>query len=79
MRASRQNEHFGVPVPKEVYNYRVYLLALVSSMGAFMFGYDIGFVGTAIVLPPFVRLALLASPMYLHQGLTVGCDTETLG
>lgn len=61
MRAPRHNEHFGVPVPKEVYNYRVYLLALVSSMGAFMFGYDIGFIGTAIVLPPFVRFDLTHS------------------
>ncbi len=42
-------------MPKEVYNFRVYLLALVSSMGAFMFGYDLGFIGTAIVLPSFVR------------------------
>lgn len=56
MRASQHNEHLTIPAPKEVYNFRVYLLALVSSMGAFMFGYDLGFIGTALVLPSFKRL-----------------------
>ena len=37
------------------YNARVYLLALVTSMGAFLFGYDLAFIGTSIELTPFQR------------------------
>ncbi|KAG5928787.1 hypothetical protein E4U42_008042 [Claviceps africana] len=43
----------GIEAPKEVYGYKVYLLALISSMGALMFGYDLGFIGTAIELESF--------------------------
>ncbi|UKZ48227.1 hypothetical protein TrVGV298_002463 [Trichoderma virens] len=53
MRASRQNVDLGIPAPKEVYNYRVYVLALISSIGAVMFGYDLGFIGTALELESF--------------------------
>ena len=53
MRASRQNIEMGIPAPKEVYNYRVYILVLISSMGAVMFGYDLGFIGTAMELDSF--------------------------
>jgi putative Mn2+ efflux pump MntP len=34
---------------------RVYLLAIVTSMGAFMFGYDLAFIGTSIDLTSFKR------------------------
>ncbi|CEJ56450.1 hypothetical protein PMG11_02656 [Penicillium brasilianum] len=34
---------------------RVYLLAIVTSMGAFMFGYDLAFIGTSIDLKSFKR------------------------
>jgi putative Mn2+ efflux pump MntP len=34
---------------------RVYLLAIVTSMGAFMFGYDLAFIGTSIDLESFQR------------------------
>ncbi|KAJ5485425.1 hypothetical protein N7539_005413 [Penicillium diatomitis] len=34
---------------------RVYILAIVTSMGAFMFGYDLAFIGTSIELKPFKR------------------------
>lgn len=57
MRASRQNIDLGVPAPPEVYNYRVYALALISSMGAVMFGYDLGFIGTALELASFKEYA----------------------
>ena len=53
MRASRANVDLGLPAPNAVYNYRVYLLALISSMGAIMFGYDLGFIGTAMELESF--------------------------
>lgn len=38
--------------PKEVYNYRVYLIALVASMGAFIFGYDLAFIGKKSAVSP---------------------------
>jgi MFS family permease len=40
--------------PKEIYNFRVYWTALVASMGAFIFGYDLAFIGTTITLEPFI-------------------------
>lgn len=43
------------PPPAEVFNIRVYLIALVASMGAFIFGYDLAFIGTTITLEPFVN------------------------
>lgn len=42
-------------LPKEVINWRVYILSLVASMGAFLFGYDLAFIGTAITLKPFEK------------------------
>ncbi|KAF8856750.1 general substrate transporter [Acephala macrosclerotiorum] len=44
-----------VPPPTAVYNQRIYTLAWVASMGAFIFGYDLAFIGTAITLKPFIR------------------------
>lgn len=38
---------------KQTHNVQVYLLALVASMGAVMFGYDLAFVGTTISLKSF--------------------------
>lgn len=55
MRARIQAEESMVPVPKEIYNYRVYVLAIVASMGAVLFGYDLAFIGTSIGLEPFQR------------------------
>ena len=34
---------------------RVYVLAIVTSMGALMFGYDLAFIGTSIGLGPFKK------------------------
>lgn len=36
-------------------NVRLYTLALVSSMGAIMFGYDLAFVGTTLALKSFQK------------------------
>ncbi|KAJ6109483.1 sugar transporter [Penicillium sp. IBT 16267x] len=36
-------------------NARVYILAIVTSMGAFLFGYDLAFIGTSIELAPFKK------------------------
>lgn len=41
--------------PKEVINARIYLIALVASMGGFIFGYDLAFIGTTITLAPFTN------------------------
>lgn len=41
------------PTPKEVYNYRVYGLAVVCAMGAVTFGYDGAFIGTTIARASF--------------------------
>jgi hypothetical protein len=46
-----------VPVPKEILNYRVYVLAIVASMGAILFGYDLALIGTSIGLTPFIQQA----------------------
>jgi MFS family permease len=43
----------STPAPKEIYNKHIYLIALVASMGAFIFGYDLAFIGTTITLKPF--------------------------
>jgi hypothetical protein len=48
-------EESTVPVPKEILNFRVYVLAIVASMGDILFGYDLAFIGTSIGLAPFVR------------------------
>ncbi|KAJ5127267.1 sugar transporter [Penicillium atrosanguineum] len=37
------------------HNTRVYILAILTSMGAFLFGYDLAFIGTSIELAPFKR------------------------
>ncbi|KIW13397.1 hypothetical protein PV08_08585 [Exophiala spinifera] len=56
MRPSRYAvEEFNVPTPPEVYNYRVYVLAALSSFGAFIFGYDLAFIGTTLALPSFQK------------------------
>ena len=41
------------PTPKNVYNWRVYVLALIASCGSNMIGYTSGFIGTTITLPSF--------------------------
>ncbi|KAF9465945.1 putative quinate permease [Collybia nuda] len=40
-------------IPPEVYNWRVYVLAGMAAFGAFMFGYDAGFLGGTLALPSF--------------------------
>ncbi|KAI3404175.2 qutD [Candida oxycetoniae] len=43
------------PTPKEVYNYRVYLTAIMASAAAIIIGYDSGFIGGAVALPAFQK------------------------
>jgi hypothetical protein len=55
MRAAHLNQQLAVPAPKEIYNYQIFMLAIISSMGAVMFGYDLGFIGTALELESFQK------------------------
>jgi MFS family permease len=41
------------PTPKEVYNWRIYILAAVVSLTSCMIGYDSAFIGGTIVLDSF--------------------------
>lgn len=41
------------PAPIEVYNWRVYFLAISAAMGSSMFGYDSAFIGGTMSLPSF--------------------------
>lgn len=41
------------PTPKEVYNWKIYLLAAVASCTSCMIGYDSAFIGTTISLQSF--------------------------
>ncbi|KAB8070189.1 general substrate transporter [Aspergillus leporis] len=41
------------PTPKNVYNWRVYLLAVIASCGSNMIGYTSAFIGTTITLKSF--------------------------
>ncbi|KAL5116110.1 hypothetical protein ACEQ8H_006006 [Pleosporales sp. CAS-2024a] len=41
--------------PKEIFNKHVYFTAMIASMGAFIFGYDLAFIGTTITLKPFMK------------------------
>jgi MFS family permease len=43
------------PTPKEVYNYRVYLLTSLVCLGSWMFGYNNGVISGVLVLPAFSR------------------------
>ncbi|KAK9471339.1 general substrate transporter [Dipodascopsis tothii] len=38
-----------------MFNYRLYFIALTASIGAFLFGYDTGFIGAAVTLDSFKR------------------------
>lgn len=41
------------PTPPEVYNYRVYLSAIISATGVCAYGYDSAFIGTTITQKSF--------------------------
>lgn len=41
------------PTPKQVYNWRIYLLAAVASFTSCMIGYDSAFIGTTLALSSF--------------------------
>jgi len=61
MKAHFQSSEITVPAPKEIYNHRVYVLAIVASMGAVLFGYDLAFIGTSITLGPFLKYIITSS------------------
>lgn len=71
MKPAFKSSDLTVAAPKEIYNWRVYILAIVSSMGAFMFGYDLAFIGTAITLKPFIRYLHLTVTHYQKSNLTL--------
>ncbi|OBT94481.1 hypothetical protein VE01_07207 [Pseudogymnoascus verrucosus] len=50
------------PTPKEVYNLRIYILALCATMGSWMFGYNNGVIGGTIILPSFHAAFSLPAP-----------------
>jgi MFS family permease len=41
------------PAPPQVYNWRIYALAISAAMGSAMFGYDSAFIGGTMSLPSF--------------------------
>ena len=43
------------PTPPEVYNWRVYISALIVALGVMAYGYDSAFIGTTITLESFER------------------------
>jgi len=45
----------AVPEPKEIHNFKTYLIALTLCMGAAAYGYDTGFFGGTLALPSFKR------------------------
>jgi len=45
----------GVPEPKEIHNWLVYLVGLSMCMSAMAYGYDTGFFGGTLALPSFQR------------------------
>jgi MFS family permease len=51
MVSSRDNTSH--PAPPQVYNWRVYALAISAAMGSAMFGYDSAFIGGTMSLPSF--------------------------
>ncbi|KAL7269436.1 hypothetical protein RUND412_007905 [Rhizina undulata] len=44
------------PSPPEIYNWRIYVLAVCASFGSAMFGYDSAFIGGTLNLPSFERV-----------------------
>ncbi|KAE8139772.1 hypothetical protein BDV38DRAFT_280690 [Aspergillus pseudotamarii] len=52
---TRQSGGSGSGTAGKMITVRVYLLAIVSSMGAFLFGYDMALIGTSIELHSFKK------------------------
>jgi len=45
----------GIPEPKEIHNWLVYVVGLSMCMSAMAYGYDTGFFGGTLALPSFAR------------------------
>ena len=61
------------PTPKEVYNWRVYLLAAVASLTSCMIGYDSAFIGGTIVLESFTSEFNISPKNTLLSANIVSC------
>jgi hypothetical protein len=70
MRPARyQVEEFNIETPKEVYNYRVYILTAIASFGAVIFGYDLAFIGTTLALDSFQKYFAPSTPYHVATPL----------
>lgn len=49
----KQSSSFGNQAPKEIFNFRTYILVIVAAFAAVNFGYDMGFIGTTVALESF--------------------------
>ena len=50
---SAREEDIHVPIPNEIYNWKIVLVALVSASAAIIIGYDSGFIGGTVSLVSF--------------------------
>lgn len=59
------------PTPPQVYNWRIYLTALVASLAAIIIGYDGGFIGGTVALPSFKKEFGLDKMTALHANFVI--------
>lgn len=48
-------ENAPVPIPNEVYNWKIYLFSMIAAFGAVICGYDTGFIGSTVTLDSFLN------------------------
>ena len=53
------------PTPPQVYNYRIYMTAIMASAAAIIIGYDGGFIGGTVALDSFKTSLVLTSQLIL--------------
>lgn len=81
-----EEEMKGVPIPDEIYNYKIVLLAITAASAAIIIGYDAGFIGGTVSLTSFqeefglnkmsatAKAAVLANVVSVFQaGAYFGC------
>lgn len=59
------------PTPPSVYNWRVYLLAVIASCGSNMIGYTSAFIGTTVTLASFKDVSTIFLGTWLRSTLMV--------
>ncbi|SCZ96380.1 BZ3500_MvSof-1268-A1-R1_Chr8-2g10156 [Microbotryum saponariae] len=65
------------PTPSAVYNWRVYLCAIVAATAAIMIGYDSAFIGTSIATTAFKKeFGLLAPKTSAARFATISANSE---